>query len=555
MLFCWLPAAVVSSLFDAACPRCSGSPLSLSAAVLSCQCLSTFWPLLRHRTTPTSRPRSCFLCRCLSSSIPASPQTPPFFFCFHRGVPVPSAASTLKESQEITRNSFVHRQFLRDRDGVLYKIEATAVLPSSSPSSFSHTPPSSSSSSSFSSSSSSSSSFSPSSSSSFSSSSSMVCRVCRDAAASESASSVNPSSPSHPGPSSDEVIGDRVKKRCLAGGWSDRTSEYVEPSQVLLYVSYPHFQEVWSAGASEVVLHFLTGKELAECRVMALDRAACRYDLLIEIASLPQAPSLRSELAFQLSRLRWRLQCGPLQHFFRSDVSRRAAPAHRMPRRVGEGKRRSQQYVKKVVLREGETIYLCSTRASSVPPQSVAQGEGSDSPSLTESTLLAEDERRIVHVVFCWQVEEMSACDAYVARCCVEDVAVSLRESLAAVASETGTSSLEVSVSSQLPTLAAEYETRRQCRRESHVSTSRSSPPCSSWPDASVSSPPPICLCLSFDGTAAFPPSLPSMTRCMRALTLSEILISVYPLVFQQLVRAEKMMFKRITRQVMSLVF
>ncbi|ESS35982.1 hypothetical protein TGPRC2_273280 [Toxoplasma gondii TgCatPRC2] len=469
---------------------------------------------------------------------------------FTKGVPVPSAASTLKESQEITRNSFVHRQFIRDRDGVLYKIEATAVLPSSPSSSASSSPSSSASSSPSSSASSSFSSLSSS-----SASSSMVCRVCREAAVSESTASVNSSSPSQPAPASDEATGHPVKKRCLAGGWRDRTSEYVEPSQVLLYVSYRHFQHVWSAGASEVVLHFLTGKELAECRVMALDRAACRYDLLIEIASLPQAPSLRSELAFQLSRLRWRLQCGPLQQFFRSDALRRAAPSHRRSRRVGEGKRRSQQYVKKVILREGETIYLCSTRASSAPAQSVAQEEGSDSPSLTESTVLAEDNRRLINVVFCWQVDELSACDAYVARCCVEDVAASLRESLAAVASETGASSLQVSVSSQLPPLAAEYETTRQCRRQSQVSTSRSSPPCSSYPDSSVSSPPPICLCLSFDATAAFAPSLPSMTRCMRALTLSEILISVYPFVVQNLVRAEKMMFKRITREVMSLLF
>ncbi|KFH17066.1 hypothetical protein TGMAS_273280A [Toxoplasma gondii MAS] len=210
---------------------------------------------------------------------------------FTKGVPVPSAASTLKESQEITRNSFVHRQFIRDRDGVLYKIEATAVLPSSPSSSASSSPSSSASSSPSSSASSSFSSLSSS-----SASSSMVCRVCREAAVSESTASVNSSSPSQPAPASDEATGDPVKKRCLAGGWRDRTSEYVEPSQVLLYVSYRHFQHVWSAGASEVVLHFLTGKELAECRVMALDRAACRYDLLIEIASLPQAPSLRSLL-------------------------------------------------------------------------------------------------------------------------------------------------------------------------------------------------------------------------------------------------------------------
>ncbi|KAL8441434.1 hypothetical protein Emag_007178 [Eimeria magna] len=171
----------------------------------------------------------------------------------------------------------------------------------------------------------------------------------------------------------------------------------VEPTQLLIYVSYPYCRDVWHAGASELFAHYIAGKPLAPCSVSLLNRDLHAFDLLVEVenvsrdatisqasypaaaaaaavalttaliavAAVPAGPTAAAainvaaavtaavvtetnaaaltaaaapatrgaaaaaavaagrELALQLSRMRQRLQCGPIQHFLRSLGKRR----------------------------------------------------------------------------------------------------------------------------------------------------------------------------------------------------------------------------------------
>ncbi|PHJ25009.1 hypothetical protein CSUI_001142 [Cystoisospora suis] len=523
---------------------------------------------------------------------------------FHRGVPVPSRSlSTFKELQRLSNSEdFLFKQFFRDIDGILYKIEVTAPLPSFS-SSFS----SSSSSSSF-----------P------SSSSRYVCGVCREACSCSSSSSSSFSASSrNQGPShrkvssslscegySDSPLSSRHFKSIKKGTCLDEDREacrevpvYVHPSQLLLYVSYPkYFENLWNSGGSELLLHFLGAKEQTECRLMALDRDACRYDLLIELVTLPTSPSMRSELALQLSRIRWRLQCGPLQRFFRSEAS-----LQRSKRRDGcssSGSKTSvlREKLKKVTLRKGEVIVLYSSNDIGVRREGVYERNEEELiekdrkgmpvyNSLNEkkeeekedeqSAVRGSSPRRIIAVFFEWSLETASPLEMALAHGCVEHVVEAIRlhglppsleskqrdtsmgSSLSSVffppqvllpdqlpdnvrasfvKQDEGTSS-KASSSPRVSLSHARDQQQEHQARESCLSSS------STTSASSFASSHPIYLRLSFDGSAVFSPSLPSTIRCARALTLSELLISLYPLVMQRLVRTQKKLFRRMARE------
>ncbi|XP_026192901.1 uncharacterized protein LOC34621082 [Cyclospora cayetanensis] len=75
--------------------------------------------------------------------------------------------------------------------------------------------------------------------------------------------------------------------------------------------------------AAELFAHYLAGKPLASCSVALLSRSLHGADILIEVQNVSPDLSIRRELTLQLSRMRQRLQCGPIQRFLRSIPKRR----------------------------------------------------------------------------------------------------------------------------------------------------------------------------------------------------------------------------------------
>ncbi|CDJ57641.1 hypothetical protein, conserved [Eimeria maxima] len=71
-------------------------------------------------------------------------------------------------------------------------------------------------------------------------------------------------------------------------------------------------------GGKDLFAHYIAGKPLASCSVSVLSGPLHAADLLLEISSVSRDPAIRRELALQLSRMRQRLQCGPIQRFLRS---------------------------------------------------------------------------------------------------------------------------------------------------------------------------------------------------------------------------------------------
>ncbi|KAL8275870.1 hypothetical protein Esti_000206 [Eimeria stiedai] len=108
---------------------------------------------------------------------------------------------------------------------------------------------------------------------------------------------------------------------CIERG--SKPLQRVQPTQLLIYVSYPYCRDVWHAGASELFAHYIAGKPLAPCSVSLLNRTLHQFDLLVEVENVSRDTAIRRELALQLSRMRQRLQCGPIQHFLRSLGKRR----------------------------------------------------------------------------------------------------------------------------------------------------------------------------------------------------------------------------------------
>ncbi|KAL8449607.1 hypothetical protein Emed_003039 [Eimeria media] len=304
-----------------------------------------------------------------------------------QGIPVPTASVSTLCSTADSQTSFVHRLFIGEADDILYKVEASGDWPvgggppGGPPPTFSEEaegggPPLS------------------------SKGPPPPAAAAHDAAAPLSCCSCR------------AETGGPPTLSCIEKG--SKPLRRVEPTQLLIYVSYPYCRDVWHAGASELFAHYIAGKPLAPCSVSLLNRDLHAFDLLVEVENVSRdtaisqtpaapaaavapttttaaaaltaavaspasvalaaavaspasvalaaaaavidvaaasttaaatvtaagaaalfaaaaAPATRDafaavvgrELALQLSRMRQRLQCGPIQHFLRSLGKRR----------------------------------------------------------------------------------------------------------------------------------------------------------------------------------------------------------------------------------------
>ncbi|KAL8432385.1 hypothetical protein Efla_006160 [Eimeria flavescens] len=213
-----------------------------------------------------------------------------------RGIPVPTASlSTFCLAGE-SDSSFVHRLFIGEADEILFKIEASADWPRDCRGPSRGPPPS-----------------------------SLAAKEEEDLPPRSSRGAPLASNTGAPLCCPVCFGGKREGEEapsCLEGG-SSKPIQTVPPTQLLIYISYPYCRDVWHAGASELFAHYIAGKPLAPCSVSLLNRALHAFDLLVEIQQVSADPSIRRELALQLSRIRQRLQCGPVQHFLRSLGKRR----------------------------------------------------------------------------------------------------------------------------------------------------------------------------------------------------------------------------------------
>ncbi|CDJ70487.1 hypothetical protein, conserved, partial [Eimeria necatrix] len=69
---------------------------------------------------------------------------------------------------------------------------------------------------------------------------------------------------------------------------------------------------------ADLFTHYIAGKPLADCSVSVLSGALLSADLLLEVLNVSRDLNIRRELVLQLSRMRQRLLCGPIQRFLRS---------------------------------------------------------------------------------------------------------------------------------------------------------------------------------------------------------------------------------------------
>ncbi|CDJ43626.1 hypothetical protein, conserved, partial [Eimeria tenella] len=82
--------------------------------------------------------------------------------------------------------------------------------------------------------------------------------------------------------------------------------------------------------------HYIAGKPLADCSVSVLSGALLSADLLLEVLNVSRDLNIRRELVLQLSRMRQRLLCGPIQRFLRSIHRRRPGAVRALQLRSAE---------------------------------------------------------------------------------------------------------------------------------------------------------------------------------------------------------------------------